>query len=258
VMRATLDPVIGQQRAVLDFDRLQLDWMAKRVELASMQGVLHQNESTLTRSTRLHEAKLITDDEYDLARNARDTLAAQIHAQQELITRLEPSINYFKSPGIPTTSDSALGMKAAIDHKHEELRLIEAQLGPIALVAPVDGVVTFIHRRSGETVGAAEAILQISSTRSERIIGFLRQPLTFEPKPGMNVEVRTRSLQRQIGTAQISQVGAQLEPISPTILAIMRLPISAVPTEYGVRVHVTSPLGLELRPGEHVDLILRD
>jgi len=258
LMRATLDPVTGQQRTALDFERLQLDWMGKRVELASLQGELHQSESTLSRSTRLHQAKLITDEDYDLVRNARDTLAAQVRAQSELIGRLEPSINYFNGLGKSTGADATLGLQAAIKHKTEELRLVEAELWAVPLIAPIDGVITQILRRSGEAVGTAEPILQISATHSERITGFLRQPVSIEPKPGMIVEVRTRGQQRQIGTAQITQVGQLLEPISPSILAMMRLPVSAIPTEFGVRVLVSAPVGLSLRPGEPVDLILRD
>lgn len=257
MMRATMDPVVGQQRAALDYERLLLDLMEKRVELAALQGELHQAEATLARTTALHRAKIVTEDEYDLARNSRDTLAAQIKAQGELIARLEPSIrkldNAEAMPGTP-----ADGLRAAIKHKESELRALEAQLGPLPLVAPIDGVVTLMYRRTGEIVASGEPILQISAIRSERIIGFLRQPLPMEPKPGMEVEVRTRTLLRRVGTARVAQVGQQMEPISPTLLAAMRLPVSTIPTDLGLRVHVTAPEGLTLRPGEQVDVIIRN
>ncbi len=255
LIRSTLDPVIGQQRAALDFDRLHLDWMAKRVELASLQGLLHQNESTLTRSTQLHASKLITDEEFDLARNARDTVAAQVKAQSELINRIEPRI---KNSEVANTGNSSQGLQAAIQQKLEQLRLTEAQYGPVPLVAPLDGVVTLIHRKSGEAVGVAEPIVQISATQSKRIIGFLRLPVSTAAKPGMTVEVRTRRSNREVGTSQITHVGEQLEPVSPSLLALMRLPITTVPTEYGLRILVTPPSGLTLLPGEPVDLILRN
>lgn len=255
VMRTTLDPVMSQQRAVLDFDRLRLDWMSKRVELASLEGSLHQHESTLARSSRLHASKMITDEEYDLARNARDTVAAQVKAQAELIKRLEPSM---KNSDLSKPESTAQGLQAAIQHKLEELRLLEAQLGPVPLVAPIDGVITLIHRQTGEAVAVAEPILQISATRAKRIVGFMRLPVSTEPKPGMTVEVRTRRHQRVAGIAQITHVGAQLEPISPTLLALMRLPITTIPSEFGLRVMVTPPEGLALLPGEPVDLILRN
>ena len=71
------------------------------------------------------------------------------------------------------------------------------------------------------------------------------------------MEVRTRTFIRRIGVARVSQVGQLLEPISPTLLAAMRLPVTTIPTDVGLRVHVTPPQGLTLRPGEQVDLIIR-
>ena len=74
----------------------------------------------------------------------------------------------------------------------------------------------------------------------------------------MEVEVRTRTFIRRTGIARVAQVGQQLEPIAPTLLAAMRLPVSTIPTDLGLRVLVTPPTGLTLRPGEHVDLTIRD
>jgi multidrug resistance efflux pump len=258
MIRATMDPVVGQRRAALDLERLRLDLMGKRVDLAVQQGELNQAETTLARTTALHRAKIITEDEYELAKNARDTLAAQIKAQTELINRLEPSIRRLSTEVDVSAPSLDQGLRAAIQHKEAELRMIEAELSPLPLNAPIDGVVTLIHRRTGENVTSGEPILQISATHSERIIGFLRQPLPLEPKPGMEVEVRTRTFIRRIGIARVAQVGPQLEPISPTLLAAMRLPVTAIPTDVGLRVHVTPPPGLSLRPGEQVDLIIRN
>ena len=258
MMRNTLDPVLAQQRAALDFERLQLDWMSKRVELASLQGQLAQAESSLARTTALHQAKLVTDDDFDLAKSTRDSLKEQVKAQTELITKIEPRLRSLATMGNGSTPSTESGLRAAIFHKEQELKLVESQLSPLPMIAPIDGVVTMVYRRRGETVAAGEPIVQISSTSTSRIIGFLRQPVAEPPKPGTEVEIRTRTWQRQIATARITQVGQQFEPISPTILAAMRLPVSTVPTEYGLRVLVTSPAGLELRPGEHVDLILHN
>jgi multidrug resistance efflux pump len=256
VLRTTFSPVVDQQRMVYDFDRLQLDWLGKRVELASLQGQLVQAESTLVRVTALHQSKMVPDERFEEAKISRDALAAQVKAATELVQQLEPrarGIN--KDLPTPTPAD---GLRAAVKQKEEELRLLEAQLGPAPLVAPIDGIVTLQHRRASEAVVAGDSIVQISANHSDRIVGFLRQPLTLEPKPGMTVEVRTRTFQRQIAHATVAQVGRQFEPISPSLLVAMRLPVSAVPTEFGLRLHITAPAGLALKPGEHVDLTLRE
>ena len=243
----------------MNFERLRLDWMSKRVELVSLQSQLHQAEATLARVIALHKIKLVTDEQFDEAKNARDAVEARLKALTELIARLEPELQPLENSGngsIP--SAAAQGLKAAIKQKEAQLRLIEAQLNPVPLVAPINGIVTQLYRRSGENVSSAEPILQISAIRSERIVGFLRQPLPFEPQPGMEVEVRTRTFIRRVGTARVAQVGKLMEPISPTLLAAMRLPVTAIPTDVGLRVHVTPPDGLSLRPGEQVDLIIRN
>lgn len=249
VLRTTTD---------MNFERLRLDWMSKRVEQVSLQSELQQAEATLARTTALHRIKLVTDEEYDQSRLSRDGISARLKAQSELISRIEPALQPTDVGSNRTMPSAAVeGLRAAIKQKDEQLRLIEAQLNPLPLIAPIDGVVTQLFRRSGEVVSGAEPILQISAVRSERIIGFLRQPLPVEPKPGMEVEVRTRTLQRQMATATIAQVGLQLEPITPTLLAAMRLPITTVPTDFGLRIHVTVPAELGIRPGEYVDLILK-
>lgn len=257
MMRATMDPVIGQQRMALDFERLQLDWLSERVKLSALRSQLNQAEMTFTRTSALHRNNLVAEEEFELAKNTRDALTTQVAAQAELVARIEPSLRALTAENATGVASPAAGLRAAIKHKEEEIRLTEAQLGPVPLIAPIDGVVTLIFRRAGENVAPGEPIFQISATDSQRIIGFVRQPLSIEPKPGMTVEVRTRTQPRRMGTATVAQVGQQMEPITPSLLAAMRLPVSAISTELGLRVHVTKPAGLVLRPGEQVDVVVK-
>ena len=256
VIRAEIE--VLRTSSNLTIEQLRLDYMSKRVELVALQGQLQQAEATLARSATLHQNKLITDQEFEQAKNSRDAIEAQLKAQAELISRLEPDVrsgNAVDTRAIPTASE---GLRASINQREEQLRLIEAQLSPLPLLAPIDGVVTLLYRRSGENVSTGEPIIQITSQSSKRIVGFMRQPLLVQPKPGMEVEVRTRAFRRTSGTATVTQVGRQLEPITPTLLAAMRLPVATIPTELGLRVHISPPMGLEIRPGEQVDLILRE
>lgn len=256
LMRTTLDPVVGQQRAALDLARLQLDWLGKRVDLAALQGELRQAEINLERTAALHRTQMATDAQLDAARITRESLVGQAKALTDLIAETEPGLKpLFSAFAAPTATG---GLAAAIRHKEKELAQLEAQLGPQPLLAPIDGVVTAILRRSGEAVGAAEGIVQLTSHRTDRIVGFLRQPVALEPKAGMTVDVRTRTFRRQAGVSAIGQVGNQLEAIPPSLLAAMRLPVSLAPTEFGLRVVVPTPPGLVVRPGEQVDLIVRD
>ncbi len=255
VIRAEMDVLRHTTR--LTIEQQQLDLMNKRVQLVATKGQLQQAEATLARATALHRAKLITEDEFEQARNTRDSFRAQLDAQAELVQRAELGVRAaeIESPSVPTPAQT---LRATLAQKQEQLKLLEAQLGPRPLIAPLDGIVTQVYRRAGEAVDTAEPIVQITAQRCERIVGFLRQPLALEPKPGMAVEVRTRTLARRSADSTVVQVGQHLEPLTPTLLAAMRMPVTAIPSEYGIRVHITPPPGLELRPGEHVDLILHD
>lgn len=258
-MKFTMNPVMGQQRAALDYERLLLDMMKARVDLAALQAQLFQAQSTFDRTHTLFTNKLVTEERFEEVRNSRDSLQAQVKAQTELIARIEPGLKQLISGGPGGEAPSAVeGLRAALKVQEEKLRLTEAQLQPVALVAPIDGVITAIHRQPGETVTVGEPIFQITANRAERIVGFIRQPLTNVPAAGTTVEIRTRTFRRQVGTAMIAQVGNQFEPIGPTLLAAMRLPVTSVATEFGLRVLVTAPAGLNLRPGEQVDVIIRE
>ncbi|MES2697296.1 MAG: hypothetical protein V4773_27775 [Verrucomicrobiota bacterium] len=257
VIRAEME--VLRRTSNLTIEQLELDWMNKRVQLVALQGQLQQAEANLARSTQLHRGKLITDEEYEQARNTRDAVQAQLKAQTELNARIDPtrppSANQPDTRAVTMASNE---LSAAIAQKEEQLRLIEAQLGPAPLIAPIDGVVTLVYRRAGEAISAAEPILQVTALRSERIVGFIRQPVTLDAKPGMAVEVRTRSMQRQSAMTTVTQVGQQLEPVTPSLLAAMRLPVTTIPSDFGLRIHIAPPPGLLLRPGETVDVIIHD
>jgi len=63
-------------------------------------------------------------------------------------------------------------------------------------------VVTKVYRNQGENILASEPLIAISSERGENIIGFLRQPISFEPKAGDVVLVRSRGNRRQVAEAR--------------------------------------------------------
>jgi hypothetical protein len=116
----------------------------------------------------------------------------------------------------------------------------------------MDGVVHKIYHRSGETIVAGDPIVTLTASRAQRIIGYLRQPLPFEPKSGDPVKVYTRRPHRQVATTQILQVGVQMELVT----APMRIRGYGTAMERGLPVLLSLPPGLEVHPGELVDLIL--
>jgi len=72
----------------------------------------------------------------------------------------------------------------------------------------------------------------------------------------MTAEIRTRSTPAKLAVTTITQVGVALETISPSVLAAMRLPPTPTP-ETAMRVEFSLPVSLGLKPGEHVDVLVR-
>jgi hypothetical protein len=81
----------------------------------------------------------------------------------------------------------------------------------------------------------------------------MRQPISVEPRIGMSVQVRTRGFTRQSASATIRKVGSDME----LVMSPLRLRGLAKNEERGLPFVVDLPPGLQVHPGELVDLILQ-
>jgi hypothetical protein len=68
----------------------------------------------------------------------------------------------------------------------------------------------------------------------------------------MEVEIRTRGLPRTSGSANVVEVGTQLEAVPATLIGPMKL----ANTELGLPVEISLPKNLRIRAGELVDIVL--
>jgi multidrug resistance efflux pump len=238
---------VDEERNELNYEQLRLDSLARRAELAIARANLQQAELELQRVTQLHKEKVASDFEFDVATRDRARLVSEVSEKEKLLTHVEQSLGRL-SPG-PRQNPKAELFSAAIQAQENRLMLLE---GPLLLKAPIDGVVSFINHRPGERVMAGDPILTISPEHSDRIIGYLRQPLSSVPKVGSPVKVRTRGPARQTGIAKVLQIGGDMQPIT----APMRIRGYDTSQERGLPFLVEVPAGMAVVPGELVDLIL--
>ena len=256
-LTASMSGGTNKQSGTLEFEKMQLDWMNRRVDLALLEGSVQQAEADLASAERLFKQGIGTEQRVTQLKSTLETLAKQVAERSRLVAQLEPTIRSHaplgeKDAGLMAKS----ALEAAIEVQDAKLRLAEEQLKPVPLVAPMDGVVSQKLRHEGEAVTAGETIVRISAAQADRLTGFLRQPLSFDPKPGMIVELRSRKASRQVAMSKILQVGPAMEPIFPTLLSALRLPEKPAP-EPGLRVEIAMPRGFDLRPGEFVDVMVR-
>jgi multidrug resistance efflux pump len=247
-LRVGREPVIAGRRLALDAERLRLEWMRERTALAALRVELLQAEADLARQVSLRARAVTTEEAFDTARLLRERLSTQVAEQERLVATLEPASA--TESGAPAPDEA---LAAALHAAEAELRWAEARLAPEALIAPMDGVVTRVFRRAGEAVVPGEPLLEIVAPKPTRLVGWLRQPLALEPRPGMTVELRSRRPDRRSAAAEVLAVGRVLEPVPATQLALID---RADTPELGLRVYFSLPEGLTLRAGEFVDVML--
>lgn len=251
ILQAKLDPHLTQQRNQTDYEQLRMDWLSQRVALATARVNLERARDALQRDEELHKQKLISDDVYDIALKTEEALAAEVTERSNLVVNAEAGVKRLEAMGAPQPeTDPIQPLMDSLQAEEEKLDQAAAGTQPITLVAPMDGIVSAVYHRAGENLAGGETVLTITATQPAGIISYLRQPIPFEPKTGMRIEVRTRSLESRTGLAEIKSVGSQFEPIT-NALAVGRL---GSPADLGLPIEITVPSGLKIRPGELVDL----
>jgi multidrug resistance efflux pump len=261
VMRARM--ALDQQRNNQNYDRFRLDWLSERVDLATARANLRFTENELTRAERLHRDGILSDSELEAAEDRRDELVAEVEERTRLVNELEQIVLASQPAELPEREPRILeAVDSAIAAHEAELRELES---PIQLQSPIDGTVTAVLRRAGETVMAGEPLILISGSQAEQIIGYVRQPLHFEPKTGDTVQVRTRGPRRQVGMTRVSAVGDRFELYAVSTagsqIELFVQPLGLRPAgaryERGLPVLLDIPANMRLIPGELVDLIVR-
>jgi multidrug resistance efflux pump len=248
LLRARMN--VDERRNEMDYQRLRLDSLRYRTELAVARVNLQQAESELQRVTQLHEEKVESSALLDVARRDQERLRMEVAEKALLLADVEATLERLSpvllaaNPHIKT--DLVI---TAIEAQENRLMLLE---GPLDLRAPSDGTVSLINHRVGEKIMAGDPILTISMARPERIVGYARQPIKFIPKVGDSVQVRSRGSVRQVAMAKVVQVGGDMQ----TVAAPLQFRGFTTALESGLPFLVNLPEGMEVFPGELVDLVL--
>lgn len=255
VTKARMD--LDKVRNLDSYSRLRLDLLTEEAALALAQVRLPQAEAEYERSRQLFEKGLIpagmglgpgqgTVLGVEVAKRDVESLKAEIAHRTRNIEQLKAQLALMEAAGATNVPPLDPVIEQAIQAHQEQLTL---QTKPLNLKAPADGVVSAIFKRPGEKVIRGTPILMVSPLVGERIVAHLRQPLGRLPTTNDMVRIRTRGTPRQTAAAPILKVGTQLEPIDPYLLSP-----DGTRHELGLPLLVMIPPGIQLRPGEYVDL----
>src|ERR1043165_238242 len=210
-LRITMQPIARQQHTAMEYSSLQLDWMKQRAQLAMARVNLQLSETELQRTEALYKDKIISQRAYEQSKAARDRYNTEVNELGRIVNEQGKVIAQSQSTNtIDLSQINDQPLRAAIAVQESKLRLTEAELSPISLKAPVDGMVSLIYHRTGEAIIAGEPIVTIAAYDPIRIVSYIRAPVMTEPSVGTRVEVRSRGPKREVGIASIVEVGTQI------------------------------------------------
>jgi len=265
-VRINFDPFLRRQNNEVNFASLRMDWLEVRVQLAASLARTNYLAGELDRAKRLQSgfgavgvsgrsadpgAGIASLAEVQKAQAAYDEVMASITERQRAVSEIGAILERLLPEELRLDDEIPAGVRAAIVVEERNLQVLESQMAPQLVVATIDGVVTDVQRRAGESVQAGESLLTITAEKPESIIAYLRQPIEDSVRMGQVMEVRARGGKRASARVAISDIGPALENIPNQLL-----PPKAAnsPAELGLPVRLPVPVELSLRPGELVSL----
>ncbi|MBL9138736.1 MAG: HlyD family efflux transporter periplasmic adaptor subunit [Verrucomicrobiales bacterium] len=240
---------LDEARNAQNVESIRAQWLEARVDLATARVNLENARREVDRLQRLRTDRIVSDSEFEAAESLRDALTAEVTERSSVVAGLSESVQRLADANQREEMSNLDVISQSLQAQEQRLRQQQDQ----KLRATMDGVVKVINHRPGERVPAGEVVVVITATRSERIIGYIRQPLVLEPRPGMPVEIRTRGPVRQTATSKVLSVGVDLE----MVVSPLRLRGFDNSTERGLAFAVELPASLNVHPGELVDLIVQ-
>jgi multidrug resistance efflux pump len=251
IVSAQADVQLMGDRMMIDHERVRqnlLDAEQKlleyKVDQAAAQSELGLRATEFKRAETEYSQKILSQADFDRAKIAFDTLAGQIKARNEAIDSLAKSLELMRK----TDKNQPTGVDSALNAKRDELELL---LKPSTLRAPIDGMVSIVHKRQGERILRGDSVATILDPVARRIIGYVRQPVSLVPTTNDNVQILKRTAPSLATQGRIERIGAQFEFINPALLAA-----DSKRMEVGLPILVSVPPGFPLVPGEYVTLTI--
>jgi multidrug resistance efflux pump len=246
ISRLAIEPSIVDRNA-LNYEQLRFDALRLKTALAMAKANLDRAEKALPRHEELLKARLIARDLYETTVRDRDLYRAEVEQTTKAIKDIEDRLEQLRAMSGTDTTNAPT--ESIIPRLEEQMAAVQTNWNPITLTAPITGEVNFF-RQAREYVRAGDLLLTINSDRADRIVAYLKPPLSFEPEVGMKMEVVTRSRKPLRFLTEIAQIGARVEVITNSIAFVQ--PGALV--DSGLPLILPVPPDVQIRPGEVVDV----
>ena len=239
-------------------EQRRLGVLDRQAQLETDRIALEQLDVQFDNSKRAHARNALTDEQLRVAQLERDLFAK--HIEQNMLSLAEAesqrtAANSQLKEQPPLTDNDELRVlvpfRAAVAAQDARLRQLQVQLEALAIRAPITGTISAIHGWPGQLVRTGQPIITIAANHGQYIVSYVRQDQRLRPEVGSAVSVYLRGMHTQPVAATVERLGPQVLPIpqhqrrDPSV------------REWGLPVRITLPNGLNVRPGELVDLVFK-
>lgn len=256
-LMGNLQTLRPQNQILVDFERLRLESLDFNARLAVAKVEVELAGSEVLRGRALAKVDIMSAEELERLESVAKARRVQVQEFTIIAAAAAEAVAEAQviRAGI-TPGSAAEALRAAVDVQEKKLRLVQVELSESILTSPIDGEIGTLFHQVGDAVATGDPILTVAAIKPREIIAYLRQPVLSVPKPGTKVEVRARSQGRPGVQSHISSVASRLEPLNPHLYPNAGLNVRTMELALAIRIPV--PAGLEVRPGETVDVILGD
>ena len=252
-LRSQFDPMVEKKRNAVDYYRLRLEWLEQRVVLAVAKVNLRKAENELSRASQLFQEKLISKDQLDLSQKTVEALAAEVRETANLVSEMETAMEGLQELDVFSDAESEATAKRLQASLRTHLKNIEQLSQPYALLAPITGKISEIHRMPGENIVKGEIVFTVTAEESTQLLAYVKHPIQTPIKLGTPVRLQTRGPRRKEASSRVEGIGPEWETLGDDAsFATM----GASP-DLGLPILVALPPELEVRPGEQVDVFLK-
>lgn len=252
------DHLRGMTDLACQIERYRLDMVDRQALVEEERLELQRLDAQLDIMKRARSSGMFTQIELANAQTERNMIARLIEAHMATLREAESNYNTAVSrrdnyPALeePDVTQLLAPIRASIGAAEARVEEVRAQIEALEIRSPIAGRICAIYYQPGQGVRAGEWILTIAAEKADCIIAYVRPDQQLRPALGSSVDIRARLPASNAYASRVEAIGSQWEPLPLELLRDQNIPELALPVRIGI------PEGLDLLPGELVDVIFR-
>jgi multidrug resistance efflux pump len=237
IERCRLDSL--DRLAVVEEDRLEISRLNARLDVLK-----RARSSGMVSETEIADAQ----SEIDRVTKLMDAHAAAARQAEENGQTATQRWKEYPSPEQAQLEKLLAPLRASIAAAEARADEARAQIAMLEIRSPIKGRIAAIYYYPGQAVKAGEWILTVAADKADHITAYVRSEQRLRPAPDMPVGVRVQMPGQRLVASTVESVGSQWEAMPLELLRDQRVP------EWVLPVRIAVPDGLQVRPGEIVDV----